>query len=424
MAFDPQVQLALDAAAQRFREDLAQQTQALAQQIQASAEAERDRAIADARDAAERVAATRLIDAVAAAEAEAKRAGRDEGFQDGIKKGRQQGHVEGFEQGRAEGREEGRTLGREQGVSVGRAEGRQLGLDEGRKVGREEGRAEGLEAGREKGRQEGIQTGREEGWREAESKVKTAVKGAVAATRAAVDSAEHAARERLLDAVRNIGRATTLSDVFDALVKAASREAPQTAVLLVHGNEVRQWRDQTAKRPTAMVVGAIRTGLPVSQPNSHTIPMSVGGHVVAVLTAGATPSATSATTLELLARFSSRCLEAVTASKTARLFPASPTRGNSAQSGVSVAVRPEDLASARRYAKLLVSEIKLYHEADVATGQRLRDLGTRLGGEIARARALFEQRVPPNLRQREDPFYEELVRTLANGDETLLDVRT
>src|SRR5262249_58441341 len=80
----------------------------------------------------------------------------------------------------------------------------------------------------------------------------------------------------------------------------------------------------------------------------------------------------------------------------------------------------DEEASARRYAKLLVSEIKLYHEPEVLAGRRERDLTTRLGGEIARARVLYEQRVPTHVRQQTDYFHDELVRTLANGDSTLL----
>jgi len=77
--------------------------------------------------------------------------------------------------------------------------------------------------------------------------------------------------------------------------------------------------------------------------------------------------------------------------------------------------------AARRYARLLVSEIKLYHEAQVGAGQRERDLATRLGTEIARARAMYNARVAPELRRRTDYFQEELVRTLANGDATLIE---
>ena len=84
----------------------------------------------------------------------------------------------------------------------------------------------------------------------------------------------------------------------------------------------------------------------------------------------------------------------------------------------------EEDTSARRYARLLVSEIKLYHESAVIDGRRDRDLAARLGGEITRARVMYEQRVPPHVRERADYFQDELVKTLANGDASLLEVRT
>ena len=88
-----------------------------------------------------------------------------------------------------------------------------------------------------------------------------------------------------------------------------------------------------------------------------------------------------------------------------------------------MAADEDEEAAARRYARLLVSEIKLYHEDSVAAGRRDRDLGIRLGGEISRARTLYELRVPPHVRQRARYFDDELVRTLAEGDSSLL-VRT
>ena len=56
----------------------------------------------------------------------------------------------------------------------------------------------------------------------------------------------------------------------------------------------------------------------------------------------------------------------------------------------------EEESSARRYARLLVSEIKLYNESAVRLGRERRDLLTRLGAEIARAQRLYEERVPPS----------------------------
>jgi hypothetical protein len=80
----------------------------------------------------------------------------------------------------------------------------------------------------------------------------------------------------------------------------------------------------------------------------------------------------------------------------------------------------DDEDAARRYARLLVSEIKLYHEAAVTQGRRDRNVLERLRQEIDRARRLYDERVPPAILARTDYFNLELVRTLANGDATLL----
>ena len=79
---------------------------------------------------------------------------------------------------------------------------------------------------------------------------------------------------------------------------------------------------------------------------------------------------------------------------------------------------------ARRYARLLVSEIALYHEPAVVAGRRDARSREEARPEIARARHLYEERVPSHVRQRTDVFDAELVRTLADGDATLLAVHT
>ena len=80
----------------------------------------------------------------------------------------------------------------------------------------------------------------------------------------------------------------------------------------------------------------------------------------------------------------------------------------------------EEDASAIRYARLLIAEIKLYHEDAVVEGREHADLLVRLSPEIARARRLYEERVPAEVRNRADHFGQELIRTLANGDPRLL----
>lgn len=71
---------------------------------------------------------------------------------------------------------------------------------------------------------------------------------------------------------------------------------------------------------------------------------------------------------------------------------------------------------ARRFARLLVSEIKLYNEEEVDRGRIERDLARRLKEDIDRSREMYEKRIPEDVRAGHDYFYDELVRILADGD--------
>lgn len=75
---------------------------------------------------------------------------------------------------------------------------------------------------------------------------------------------------------------------------------------------------------------------------------------------------------------------------------------------------------ARRFARLLVSEIKLYNAAKVNDGRRYFDLYERLREEIDRSRKVYDKRVSPAVAARFDYFYDELVQTLAEGDPSKL----
>lgn len=77
---------------------------------------------------------------------------------------------------------------------------------------------------------------------------------------------------------------------------------------------------------------------------------------------------------------------------------------------------------ARRLARLLVSEIKLYNEEQVEAGRRNRDIYERLREDIDRSRQMYEERVDPRLVKSTDYFYQELVRILAAGDPKALGI--
>ncbi|HXK59531.1 MAG TPA: hypothetical protein PLP42_06495 [Acidobacteriota bacterium] len=75
---------------------------------------------------------------------------------------------------------------------------------------------------------------------------------------------------------------------------------------------------------------------------------------------------------------------------------------------------------ARRFARLLVSEIKLYNEDEVFNGRQNADLYTRLKRDIDRSREMYEKRVHPAVARVCDHFHEELVRILAREDVNLM----
>jgi len=75
---------------------------------------------------------------------------------------------------------------------------------------------------------------------------------------------------------------------------------------------------------------------------------------------------------------------------------------------------------ARRFARLLVFEIELYNKAKVAEGRKTKDLYRRMKLDIDRSRQTFEQRFGKTVGKQFDYFHDELVRTLAGNDPSLL----
>lgn len=75
---------------------------------------------------------------------------------------------------------------------------------------------------------------------------------------------------------------------------------------------------------------------------------------------------------------------------------------------------------ARRFARLLVSEIKLYNEQKVSEGRSEGDLYDRLRETIDRSREMYDKRYADSVGSRYDYFHHELINTLAEGDESKL----
>jgi hypothetical protein len=264
----------------------------------------------------------------------------------------------------------------------------------------------------------------------------------------------NAASRALVEAVRSIGAERSLSGILDTLVKSAGSDAARVGVVLIRGGCAYGWRSVGFDPPldkaepldlslnqAGIIADAARTStgtygdgtgglapsfaaLPPGR-RCFAAPLALCGEVVAVLYAdqgltGPDLREPQGATIEVLTRHAARCLEATTAFRVARALAEHADRGVLATPTDGTDAAADGDVAARRYARLLVSEIKLYHEAAVVDGRRERDLAARLSGEMARARVLYEQRVPPQVRQRADYFRDELVRTLANGDASLL----
>ena len=285
---------------------------------------------------------------------------------------------------------------------------------------------------------------------------------ATASARADEWQASSARLQRLLHSVRALEEARSLSQVLDILAERTVAETPRVAVLMVQAARVRGWRFvgfaeireagsvDLAVQETGLIGRAIAetevcwvqagpTGAPAGSlpsfaalPAGRTalaVPVHVGGRVTAVVYAdNATDSderqsAGWQSTVEILARYAGHCLEMLTVIRVSQLADGGQsTATESPQSSVAGRQPVDDTEdAARRYARLLLSEIKLYNEAAVKAGREGRDLFERLGPEIERARGLYEERISPSLKARNLYFDQELVRTLADGNPSLLE---
>jgi hypothetical protein len=247
--------------------------------------------------------------------------------------------------------------------------------------------------------------------------------------------------DRLFAAMRAMDAAKSLTEILTILVQAAATEASRAAVFIGHGDHLQGHKaigfttEVGAHRVAATGAGLLAQAVErreavmssqepgleppafAAQPAgqaSLALPIAIGGEPVAVLYAddgGSTNQVAPASwpeAVQILGSHAASCLAHLTATRTAQAM-------RIAGSGIS-----DDEGSAKRYARLLVSEIKLYNEAAVRVGRENRDLLNRLRPEIDRARRLYEERVPEGTSPQHAYFQQELVHTLADGDAALL----
>jgi hypothetical protein len=270
---------------------------------------------------------------------------------------------------------------------------------------------------------------------------------AITEARASERQSQLAIVERLLRGVAAMTDARSLTGVLEALIEASVVEAPRVALFLINGATIAPWKsrgfnDRAFSEAAAQIgdqglLGEVaRRAEPLSSSEGSgpaapafaalpedraaiAAPLIVGGHTVALLYADdgteGEPEAPASwpEAIQLLSRHASASLSHVTAVRTTQALSGSLAPGAGQAAG-------DDDNSARRYARLLVSEIKLYNENSVRLGRQHRDLLDRLRPEIERARRMYEERVPAAVGMRGAYFQQELVQTLADGDPSLL----
>jgi hypothetical protein len=275
----------------------------------------------------------------------------------------------------------------------------------------------------------------------AAAKATLATRALAAATSSATSAAMY---ERVAAGIRTLDGTTALGPALDALVSNAGAIAGRAALFVINGDRLKAWKSagipdidvQTVESSIGgrdLLARTIQSGqptspgpsipappfarLPADRP-SLAVPLMIGGRAIAVLyvDGGNDPAKASGEwqgAIDLLGRHASALLALRTAMRTFDMVRGVPEAANG--NGHS-----HDEEGARRYAKLLVSEIKLYNEGAVRVGREKRDLMRRLREEIERAQRLYQERVPPAVSARDQYFHQELVQTLADGDASLL----
>lgn len=172
------------------------------------------------------------------------------------------------------------------------------------------------------------------------------------------------------------------------------------------------------------------------------LPLVVKEKVAALIyaDAGAVPdNRVDISALTLLCRFTGLWLELTALRKAGITAPAEESQQAQPQAQAAVPVSapvPQPVATAaaaapageedelhkkaRRFAKLLVDEIKLYNQAKVSEGKQNRDLYQRLREDIEKSRATYENRFGSTPAASGNYFTQELIRVLADNDIALM----
>lgn len=264
-------------------------------------------------------------------------------------------------------------------------------------------------------------------------------------------------------AVASVQDASSQTDILKALLDGATRFSRRTVLLVVRGNNATGWQARgfteddslrafiadctsglsgrvvKSRTPAGAAADEFdptfvqRFGAP-SDGNVLLLPLVIKEKVAALIYADGGSEGASGlerSAMELLVRTTGLWLEVLSFRKTA---PADHSHAEAhsavvAASAPPLAVAPVAAAQAvaddevhvkaRRFAKLLVEEIKLYNQDKVTEGRATKDLYDRLKDDIDKSRSTYERRYGQTVTD-VDYFTQELVRILGDNDRDTL----
>jgi hypothetical protein len=207
-----------------------------------------------------------------------------------------------------------------------------------------------------------------------------------------------------LEALETLAGVAGMAVELLSVAKAAPKREEQPAPAAPAYTPEREYEQQVQPESTEPMADTLRTTYVQTEPEPTVEEPPVAHEVVH------TADETSFVTLEPEA-----------AEPTPEPSAPTPTRrryGQDQELPVEVASEEERRLhnDARRFARLLISEIKLYNEQKVAEGRSQGDLYDRLREYIDRSREMYDKRVRAEVASRYDYFHGELVNTLAEGD--------
>jgi hypothetical protein len=272
-----------------------------------------------------------------------------------------------------------------------------------------------------------------------------------------------------LDAVRWLDDANDQVEVLSRFLEECLRHASRAALLVERDGRMQVWKRagfagsseerRGSMLPEDAALQRVREGFPQALPEGNAISRAIGaedaveavifpfavresvsGAVYADTVAGGR-SAFDPDGIALLAWLAGLAVDRLAGRKLVPAPALRPIEGASVPAaapggGTDFKSVPSDVGGplappraddrrdeARRFARLLASEIKLYNEGAVRDGREHGNLYFRLREDIERGRRLYEERVPADVRGDGDYYYEELVDVLAGGRPEALGLR-